>query len=152
MLVCIDASTIVTTCVQIAAIEQANRREQNEFTTQMLELGRVLEQELHPSSSSSTHASLHAAGSHAHSKSSQLHSTAGNSTAAAAAAGESEDSEAKRSLNKVTHLMRACRKDCTILLCSGMYVSVHAVCCTVETVASSSSDSNAASVQQLELV
>jgi hypothetical protein len=95
--------------VQIAAIEQANRREQNEFTTQMLELGRVLEQELHPSGSSSTHATLHAAGSHAHSKSSQLHSTAGSSTAAAAsAAGESEDTEAKRSLNKVTQWLHTC--------------------------------------------
>jgi hypothetical protein len=100
--------------VQIAAIEQANRREQNEFTTQMLELGRVLEQELHPSGSSSTHATLHAAGSHAHSKSSQLHSTAGSASAAAAAAaaaaGESEDSEAKRSLNKVTQWLHACSR------------------------------------------
>ena len=110
--------------VQIAAIEQANRREQNEFTAQMLELGRVLEQELHPSGS--THASLHAAGSHAHSKSSQLHSTAGASTSATAA-GESEDSDAKRSLNKVTQWLHAH----TLLMYSFIVVCV-VVCCTVK--------------------
>ena len=34
--------------LEIAAIEQANRREQDEFEAQMVELGRILETELKP--------------------------------------------------------------------------------------------------------